>query len=171
MHSSLQPTHVIIDSDALQSFSDRNMFTQTALPALCQKLGFRLHVLIGQDPGYLVHDYPASSQSPRTALLKNESCSCERSACIRDAVLSSIETDAYVIAIISAQSSICLATYADRIFANGSARNACEEKQYPHHPVNQWNDVEKVLRTFVSADRFSPRRQARLQRMDVIKSE
>ncbi len=163
--------HVIIDTDALESFSDRNMFTQTALPSMCEKLGFRLHVLKTSEPGYLAHGYPWKDDAAVTACLPNESCTCSRAGCIRDAVLSQTDTESYLIAIIAAARSICLATYADRIFATGSARNACEERQFPHHPVAQWTDVERVIASLASANHMTPRRQARLQRMDALKSE
>ncbi|MFM7773660.1 MAG: hypothetical protein ACKO9V_02295 [Candidatus Kapaibacterium sp.] len=163
--------HVIIDTEALASFADRNPFTLTALPSVCEKLGLRLHVLKTGDDGYLAHGHPWNEDTATTTLRRNESCTCSLNGCIRDAVLSRTESEAYIIAVIAAADSICLATYADRIFAAGAARNACEHRQYPHHPVAQWTDVERAITSLKTTEHMTPRRQARLQRMDALKSE
>lgn len=171
MKSAQHPIHVIIDTDALEIFSDKNLYAQTLIPNLCDRLGFRLHVLNSRLTGYLAYGYPSTNALDVIHCRSNESCTCSRHGCIRDAVLSVIDTDAFLIAIVAAPDSICLASYADRIFATGMARNACEERQYPHHPVVQWTDVERIIMTLATGNRFTPRRQARLQRMDAFKSE
>ncbi len=119
-----------------------------------------------------VHDaVPDTQQWCSSVVSANESCTCKNTYCVRDALLSTIDTDDEINVFLKDLRVACLTNFADRIFVTAEVLRYCTRNNIPHHPVGQWFDCSRLLEASVTKASELQRRQARLLRMEAIKNE
>ncbi len=163
--------HLIVDDAALQQCTEAHSDALEDMRRFCEEHGYQLHFIHQTAERPCIIQDKGDRNSKRRELHANESCDCAELLCIRDAVLSSVDTEDEINLLLKDPRNACLANYADRIFVTGELLRYCTQLNIPHHPVWFWFDCSRILAVHAKQTKEIQRRQARLYRMEASKTE